>query len=60
MHLQVLMAEKESTGSSVGEMTGLQKKEGIPTASTRFSMMRDNMASELSDLEAAAPNKKSG
>eukprot|EP00975_Prorocentrum_lima_P031312 6572735-Prorocentrum_lima.AAC.1 len=46
MQLRVLMAEKESAGPLVGEMTGLQR--GLQMLRRYFGMTGDNMASELS------------
>eukprot|EP00975_Prorocentrum_lima_P016561 3513686-Prorocentrum_lima.AAC.1 len=56
MHAQILMTERELVGILIGDVTGLKGDQHL--LQQDFTMMKDNMASELSVLEGTVPNTK--
>eukprot|EP00975_Prorocentrum_lima_P028202 5928991-Prorocentrum_lima.AAC.1 len=56
MQVQALMAEQERTGPLVEGVVGL--KSDLSMTQQYFSMMSDNLASELAVLEGIVPNTK--
>eukprot|EP00975_Prorocentrum_lima_P050720 10627354-Prorocentrum_lima.AAC.1 len=56
MQVQVLMTEREPVGILIGDVTGLRRD--MHLLQQDFTMIKHNMASELSVLEGTIPNTK--
>eukprot|EP00975_Prorocentrum_lima_P049088 10274284-Prorocentrum_lima.AAC.1 len=56
MQVQVLMTEREPVGELLGTVTGLRND--LHHLQQDFTLMRDNVTSELVVLEGTVPNNK--